>query len=207
MEHPGTRMAVLDSAPSVGGVWAEHRLYPGLKSNNLAGTYEYPDFPMDEARFGVKPGRHPSGQAIYAYHKAYAEHFGFSGLVRTNTRVLSAEHHPEGGWTLAVVSNFDVLKPDYSLPQSRIFARRLIVATGLTSEPFMPHFEGQEGFDAPLFHPRDFLQNAHTINPATTKRVTVLGGTKFAWDAVYAYASKGVKVDWVIRGKRRSAHC
>jgi hypothetical protein len=31
--------------------------------------------------------------------------------------------------------------------------------------------------------------------------VTVFGGTKLAWDAIYNYATNGIQVDWVIRGR------
>jgi len=193
-------MAVLDSASSIGGVWAEHRLYPGLKSNNLLGAYEYPDFPMDTPTFGVKPGEHIPGHVVHAYHEAYAKHFGFFDLCRFKTKVVSAEHKPEGGWILTLVTGFDDQEPERELPLSRLSTRRLIVASGLTSEPFMPHIKGQESFGAPLFHAKEFLQHADTVDPAKSKRVTILGGTKFAWDAAYAYGTKGVQVDWVIRG-------
>jgi len=38
---PSSRLLILDSASSIGGDWASHRLYPGLKSNNILGTYEF----------------------------------------------------------------------------------------------------------------------------------------------------------------------
>lgn len=73
-----------------------------------------------------------------------------------------------------------------------------MVATGLSSEEFLPKFDGEETFSAPIFHSKHFPKYADTLD--TAKSVTVLGGTKSAWDAVYAYASKGIQVDWVIRG-------
>ncbi|KAK1775968.1 hypothetical protein QBC45DRAFT_420875 [Copromyces sp. CBS 386.78] len=73
----------------------------------------------------------------------------------------------------------------------------MVLATGLTSEAFLPDFKGQEEFGAPLFHGKELKKYEGTL--VSAKVVTVLGGTKSAWDAVYAYASKGVKVDWVIR--------
>jgi cation diffusion facilitator CzcD-associated flavoprotein CzcO len=76
--------------------------------------------------------------------------------------------------------------------------KKLVVATGLTSEPFLPTFKGSKEFGAPLFHCRDFLAYASTMD--TERSVVIFGGTKSAWDTVYAYAAKGVKVDWVIRG-------
>lgn len=68
--HPNCSLAILDSQSSLGGTWAEGRLYPGLKSNNLLGTYEYPDFPMTSNDFDVKIGEHITGEAIHTYLKA-----------------------------------------------------------------------------------------------------------------------------------------
>jgi hypothetical protein len=171
-----------------------------LKSNNLIGTYEYPDFPLDGEKYGVKQRQHLPGSVIHAYHEEYAKHFGIFDLIRFKTRVVSAEHQPNGGWELSICKDFDVHNAEKSLPVVKLFTRRLIVATGLTSDPFLPHFEGQETYGAPLFHARDFLKHKDTVDPTKVQRVTVFGGSKSAWDAVYAYGTKGVPVDWVIRG-------
>lgn len=189
---PSKSLAILDSGSSLGGVWSKERLYPGLKSNNMLGTYEYPDFPMDLETYGVKPSQHMSGEVMHKYLSNYAEKFGIVNKIRLNSVVVSAEHQSgaEGGWVLTVQNGST---------QSQIFARKLIIACGLTSEPFLPHIEGQEDFGVPIFHSKDFLKYADTIDSA--KSVTVFGATKSGWDVVYAYASKGVKVNWVIRGR------
>ena len=54
--RPDASIAVIEANTDAGGVWASDRLYPGLRTNNLVGTYEYPDFPMDPAAFGVRRG-------------------------------------------------------------------------------------------------------------------------------------------------------
>ncbi|KAI1378024.1 FAD/NAD(P)-binding domain-containing protein [Hypoxylon crocopeplum] len=189
--QPNCSLAILDSQSSLGGTWADSRLYPGLKSNNLLGMYEYPDFPMSSHDFGVKIGEHITGEAINAYLKAYAANFGIGDLIRLESKVLVAEHQDtsEGGWILTVATS--------ERDESQIYTRRLIIATGLTSEAFLPHFEGQETFGGRVFHGKDFQPNSDTLK--TAKAVTVFGATKFAWDAVYAYATAGVKVNWVIR--------
>lgn len=181
----------------MGGTWADHRIYPGLKSNNLWGTYEYPDFPMDSATFGVTTDEHIPGDVINTYLKAYAAKFEITDKIRLRSKVTVAEHQDRraGGWLLTIVDEEQQCK-------TSVFTRRLIIATGLTSEPFLPHFAGQEDFGGRVFHSKDFLKYSDTLQ--TAKSVTVFGGTKFAWDAVYAYAMAGVEVNWVIRCKWQS---
>ncbi|KAI1359953.1 FAD/NAD(P)-binding domain-containing protein [Xylaria arbuscula] len=192
--QPTKSLAILESQSSLGGTWADERLYPGLKSNNLLGTYEYPDFPMSCDSFPVKSGEHITGGAINTYFKAYAAHFDIEKFIHLETRVLSAEHQEttDGGWILTLSNAQNANN------ESKIFARRLIIATGLTSEPFIPQFKGQEHFDGKLFHSKYFRQNRDTL---TAKTVTVFGASKFSWDTVYAYATAGAKVNWVIRSE------
>ncbi|KAK1496289.1 hypothetical protein CTAM01_08476 [Colletotrichum tamarilloi] len=192
--QPESSLVVFDSQPTLGGTWAKERLYPGLKSNNMLGTYEYPDFPMDSKRFNIKPGQHIPGETISIYLKAYADKFGITDKIRSCHKVIVAEHQEtsEGGWFLTVANSQN--------GEIRVFARRLIIATGLTSEPWLPHFDGQESFGGRIFHGKYFQQNADTLETANT--VTIFGGTKFAWDAVYSYATAGVKVNWIIRYTR-----
>ncbi|KAG9232738.1 hypothetical protein BJ875DRAFT_485775 [Amylocarpus encephaloides] len=185
--HPDARVVLLEAESSVGGVWGKNRLYPGLKSNNMVGTYEFSDFPMDEKTWGVKPGQHIPGQTLHNYLTAYAKKFNVLPRVRFNCKVESVERGEKGGWILKTSAN----------AAASMVTKKLVVATGVTSQAFLPTFEGQESFGEPLFHSKDFLAHADTIK--TKKRVTILGGTKSAWDAVYAYAIEGVEIDWVIR--------
>lgn len=192
---PAASLAVFEAADDLGGTWATHRLYPGLRSNNLVGTYEFPDFPLDKAAYGLRTGDYIPGRIVNAYLHAYAARFGIAPLVRLRTKVLAAEHLSEGGWILTVAGPDDA-------PETKVLARRLVVATGLTSEPHIPRFEGQDTFGGPIFHGRDFAQHADTIRAGST--VAVLGAGKTAFDAVYAYAMAGVKVNWIIRGKKKN---
>ena len=185
---------ILDTQSSIGGTWAEERLYPDLKTNNLLGTYEIPGFPLDASRFDVQTGQHIKGTVMHEYIRAYAYENGLVDYVRLNHKVLAAEHQDEGGWILTVAGDGQEEKP-------RVFARRLVMATGLFSKPWMPTFRGQESFGGRMFHAKYFPENSDTIE--TAKSVTILGATKFGWDTVYAYASAGVEVNWVIRGSGR----
>jgi hypothetical protein len=183
--HPTANVLIITEDSSIGGVWAEHRLYPGLKTNNMLGTYEFSDFPMDHKAYGVQEGQHLRGTVMHRYLTDYADHFNLSKKIRFDTTIETAEHKEKGGWTLKTTKG------------DTIATQRLVMATGMTSTPFLPTFAGQDTFSAPLFHMKDFLSHSDTLESA--KNVVVCGGAKSAWDAVYAYASKGIHVDWVIR--------
>lgn len=94
-----------------------------------------------------------------------------------------------GGWELQISSN-------KSLQMSR--AKRVILATGLTSTPNMPKLEGEAHFQAPIFHTKDFYPQSHTLN--TAKDVVILGGSKSAYDVVWAFSQAGAQtINMVIR--------
>ena len=187
MLHPSAKVVVLEADDAIGGVWAQGRVYPGLKSNNVCGSLEYPDFPMDES-YGIKAGEHIPGTVIYAYLTDCARKSGVLERTRLRTRVESAEDKGEQGWLLTTLSGDG---------RAKILAARLIVTTGMTSDPSMPAFEGVETFTSTLFHSRDFHKHADTLN--TAKSVVVIGGAKSAWDISYAYALAGVEAHMVIR--------
>lgn len=186
---------MFESGSSIGGVWSHERLYPGLNSNNMLGTYEYSDFPMDTATFGVLPGEHIPGTVVHKYLEAYAERFGVYSRTRFNTQVVSAEENPKtGNW---ILSTRNTLTGEEAI----LHAKKLIVATGLTSNPHVPTFVGENDFNAPIFHTKDFRERADTLT--TARHVAVLGSGKSMWDAAYAYANAGGSVDMVIRKSGR----
>ncbi|PVH89959.1 FAD/NAD(P)-binding domain-containing protein [Cadophora sp. DSE1049] len=87
--HPSTKVILYDSASSVGGCWAKENLYPGLRTNNMLGTYEFSDYPMDSETYGVKAGEYIPGEVVRRYLTNFAEHFGIYKRIRLNTRVES----------------------------------------------------------------------------------------------------------------------
>ncbi|KAL8864279.1 MAG: hypothetical protein Q9174_007407, partial [Haloplaca sp. 1 TL-2023] len=96
--NPNAKVVALESANSVGGVWSEERMYPGLRTNNLYGTLEYSDFPMDEETFGVKAGEFIPGPAVHKYLRSYADHFHIHRRIRFGTWVKTVERDFEGVW-------------------------------------------------------------------------------------------------------------
>ncbi|KAK7222831.1 hypothetical protein V2G26_010834 [Clonostachys chloroleuca] len=134
--HPEANVVILEAADSAGGTWAKHRLYPGLKTNNILGTYEFPDFPMTSSEFGVAPWQHIPGSNLHDYIAKFVEHYDIGRRIRFNSKVNVVEQGGNKEWILSIE---------------------------------------EKGVEV------------------------VYGGAKSAWDGVYAYASSGVSVDWVIR--------
>ena len=204
--EPQLRLVIFESGASVGGVWAEQNIFPGLKSNNLVGTYEYTDFPMDE-KFGVKYPEHIPGEVIAHYFRQYADQNDLMKRIELKTKVISAEKTQEG-WNLGLQSlpnragYSDVDRhQEIRLPIQRyITCSKLIVATGLTSSPRSLNIEGRNDFEAPVLHYGDFAQQAGRIcEDMSIQKVTVYGGGKAAHDIVYLMAMHGKQVNWVIR--------
>lgn len=191
--HPDVSIALLEEGTSLGGTWAYDRLYPGLKSNNLLGTYENPDLPMTPEKFGAKPKDHIPGKVIHEYWAEFAKKFGVEEKLRLNTRVEEVAQDSEGKWLIGITGPGGESK--------NIVASKLIVATGLTGNPNMPDLRGLSDFHGPVFHAKEFLQHKDILKEAKT--VAVYGACKSGWDAVYAYASAGVQVEWVMRESGR----
>jgi cation diffusion facilitator CzcD-associated flavoprotein CzcO len=157
----------------------------------MLGTYEYPGFPMDAETYGVKAGQHIPGHVIHRYLSDYAKKTGVFSRTRFDTNVVEVSKASDSEAWMLETDNSDL---------SSISTRKLVVATGLTSTPFMPTFTGADIFakSGLLVHSRDF--NKHTdrlFNKVSA--VTVLGGSKSAWDVAYACATRNVPVNLVIR--------
>lgn len=209
---PDTSLLILDSNLTIGGVWAKENIYPGLKTNNQVGTFEFTDFDIQEVCRGkVAKGEHIRGEVVYEYLVKYAEKHDLTKRVKLACKVTTAEHLPsdEGGWRLSVIStDGDTRIPKVTEGDSRrkedetiLTASKLMVATGLTSTPMPISLPGASSFTPPLMTFHDFRRSGTQIlDDPKIQHVVVYGGAKSAYDTVYAFASRAKKVTWVIRG-------
>ncbi|KAL1865800.1 hypothetical protein VTK73DRAFT_5047 [Phialemonium thermophilum] len=209
--YPESSMLILDYAESIGGTWAQERIYPGLKTNNVVGSYEFSDFPLVPKHYGIKAGQHIPGAVVHRYLSDAAKYFDFASDIRLRTRVESATLLPDGSWQIdyycrspaaSIVSppSSTHTSDDYKDPGHRgqIHASKLVLATGLTSEPFMPPLSGRDAFRGPIFHAKDFRANAETLSRAGS--VVIIGGNKSAWDVSYSAAAHfGAKAHMLMR--------
>ena len=180
-------MLVLESASSCGGTWAEHHLYPELKSNNMLGSYEYPDFPMSYGRYSIEENKHIPAATLHRYLTDYAKHFGVFERIHFHTKVDDIRLSYNGGWELT--TSFD-------RGPKTLRTKKVILATGLTSSADIPVYEGQDSFKHSLFHAKYFCANADTLS--TSNNAVINGARKSAFDVAFTYANAGVEVDTVI---------
>lgn len=189
--NPHASILVLDKGASMGGVWATDRLYPGLRTNNHFRTFEYSDLPMSTEGYSLA-NDHVPGEHVNEYLHEYAHKYDLVKHMRFRHSVESASDEGASGWMLSVIN--ESAEPRRA---QQIKAARLVVATGLTSEPFMPKLSGRESFGAPIYHTSEFARESNGLGPY--KNVALLSGAKFSWDIACAYASAGIHVDWIIR--------
>jgi hypothetical protein len=181
---------IIEAANSFGGTWSKDRLYPGLKSNNMWGSYEHPDYPMSEEIYGVKEGEHIPGEILHRYLSDFASKFGIRERTRFSVKANQVEATAVDTWLVRIISLTDQT-------EDVLHTKRLIIATGLTSQPNIPTYPGQETFTPPFFHAKDFFIHGEMVN--TVEKATVVGAGKSAFDVAYEFATSGAKVDLMIR--------
>jgi hypothetical protein len=152
---------------------------------------QFSDYPMSTEGFDLADDHIP-GEHVNDYLHDYAREFDLYKYIRLDCAVNSGIDEGSADWTIRVEQEFKPVKIEY-----KIKARKLIVATGLTSEPLMPVMEGNHAFGAPIYHISQLAKAENGLGPF--KKIVLLSGAKFSWDIACAYATAGVQVDWVIR--------
>ncbi|KAK2039666.1 hypothetical protein LZ31DRAFT_558545 [Colletotrichum somersetense] len=124
---------------------------------------------------------------IHSYLQEYAEDHDLIRRIRFNTFVEAATRC-DRGWRLALRSSNDVVE-----------TQKLLVATGVTSIPFMPNLTITSADPIPLIHSKDLGSLYDKVSEPGVQNVVVVGAAKSAYDAVYLLLTMGKKVTWLIR--------
>ena len=173
VEH-GLDPVVFEGADAIGGMWSG----PGrgawsscARTNLSCFSCAFSDFPWPEG-CDVFPRR----DAIIGYLRHYAETFGLMSRICLGTRVESVE--PEGEHRWLVTSRDSGEKPETSVFDW------VVVASGVFSRPFIPHFEGLSRFRGRVHHSSDCSSGEEIHARFDGARVLVVGtafsGTEIA---------------------------
>lgn len=156
----------------------------------------------------VKPKEHIPGKDVHDYLEAYVDEFDLRKYIRLGQKVESVvERRTSTGETS---SSWVLDVEDLATAQkSTIHAKKLIVATGQTSQAYFPErlFAGQDTFKKPIFHCVDLHKYESKLfdsgdggGGGEGKRITVFGSAKSAFDAAYTIAETyNTPVDMIIR--------
>lgn len=129
-----------------------------------------------------------TGEMIHNYMHQYAKDHDLLRRIRFNTFVTSARQC-DHGWRLTLQNSAVVIE-----------AEKLLVATGVTSIPYLPPFvDSLDNVSIPIIHSRDLGMSFDSLRDSAVQKVVVVGAAKSAYDAVYLLLSMGKEVTWVIR--------
>jgi dimethylaniline monooxygenase (N-oxide forming) len=137
---------------------------------------------------GITKDRYISAKTIHDYLQSYAEDHDLVPRIRLNTTVTNARKIDDR-WVLTLNNASHV---------SQIAGTKLIVASGVTSGPYVPYFQS-DGFNKPIIHSSQIGPEMANLTGPNMERATVLGAAKSAYDTVFLLLKAGKKVDWIIR--------
>lgn len=125
---------------------------------------------------------------IHSYISDYAKEFSVFERIRFNTTVSKISRAEDGiRWNVWTKGGTEPMVCD-----------KLIIATGLTSNPVIPDIPTAE-FTPPVFHTKDLGSRQEFITSPAVDTVTVYGGGKSSIDCVHLCVKSGKNVNWVIR--------
>ena len=182
---PKTRLLIVDDGDSIGGVWNSERIYPNLFAQVGHGLFEYSFYPMKKE--GLTKDRYISGKTIHDYLLSFAQDYDLVRRTQLRTKVKDARKIGEK-WILKLEGH----------GASQVSATKLIVATGVTSGPYIPDFP-KDGFEKPIIHSGQIGPKIEYLTGPKVQRATVLGAAKSAYDTVFLLLKAGKEVDWIIR--------
>ncbi|KAL8703092.1 MAG: hypothetical protein Q9201_003729 [Fulgogasparrea decipioides] len=194
--HPNCKLLIFEKDDSVGGVWNSRRVFDTFYTQTPFGVWEFSDMPM--TRPPEEDIYEDAFKAKYTsqYLETYIDRHVWMGqtlrdriVFNIDVRRLTKENNV---WSISGTSSSGETKT--------FMSPKIVIASGLTSVPNMPTLPGQEHFENPIIHLKDFGQS-NILASTSIKKITVLGAAKSASDLVYDSVKAGKTVTWIIRAK------
>lgn len=187
---PTIDLIIIERGSTVGGPWSRERIYPKLTAQQPFGVIEYLDLSLNSD--GIPEGDFIPAESLFAYMQAYGEKFKLLDRVRLNSEAYKISRaNGSSGWNVWI-------KTTGSSDESPLYCDKLILATGLTSQPNIPDLPNDE-LKLPTFHSQGLGLKHDLLASQAIKRVVVYGGGKSSLDVVSTCVDLGKRVDWVIR--------
>ncbi|WP_123193630.1 flavin-containing monooxygenase [Pannonibacter phragmitetus] len=171
-QEQGHAVTVLERSHELGGVWAPHRSYPGIRTQSPKDLYRYTDAAMPEGY-----PEWPSGAQVHAYLESYAREKALLPLIRFNTSVTGLSRRDGGGWW--VETGEGRTGYDFVTIASGVFSDRNELV-----HPGMDEFRAGGG---------QILHSSEYTDPALVRgrKVVILGFSKSATDVAVNAVQQG----------------
>src|SRR5215475_9323456 len=189
LKQDGFDVTVFERGPTLGGVWAKSRTYPGLRANNPRETYAFSDF-----HYPRTADDFPTAEQVRAYLESYANEFGVRSLIRFSTEVVSVSRHPQ---TRESIARFRVRVrlTSHSETEETLDFSSVAVCNGVFSEPHIPKIRGREQFSGHVLHSSQFVDPS----VVSDRRVVVVGAGKSALDCAAWAAERARSCTLLLR--------
>ena len=115
---------------------------------------------------------------VHQYLRDFAQHFQLDQFIQLRTKVdtVTLQDDDNGTW---LVEYTTTSPPESQQPtttttahQRQLLAHKLVLATGVTSTPNLPHLPGQSSFRGAIFHVKDLPSHADTLFPPPQQQST-----------------------------------
>ncbi|TGO50832.1 hypothetical protein BCON_0175g00180 [Botryotinia convoluta] len=200
--YPTHRLAILEQEDVIGGVWSSARQYPGFRSESGLRMTGFSDIPI------VLPPDantyHDTFEAKYVtkYLEEYVDIHVYNEKSLRDRVIFGFKvggiEKIDGIWSIWSEVHENGKGNEH---KRMIKTKKLAIATGQNSLPYIPSFPNQTNFKSPIVHQKHFGQISTSAlapdSPYTA--VTILGGGKSAADMVYECVKAGKNVSWLIR--------
>ncbi|KAF2869540.1 hypothetical protein BDV95DRAFT_577622 [Massariosphaeria phaeospora] len=191
--HPESNVVVLEKDTSIGGPWGKSRMYPGFWSQSGIRMSGFSDVPFSVPKDAEVCNDIYEAKYVSDYLENYVDsHVYAEKPLRDRIRLDFAV----GRITKAL--DIWIVEGEQDGASRSFKTKRLIVATGITSEPKMPILAGSSTFGGQILHQNDY--GTFMTQPSSiAQKVAVIGAGKSAADAVYGLVKAGHEVHWIIR--------
>ena len=182
----GFEVTVLEKEPTLGGVWAISRTYPGLRTNNSKETYCFSDHSHSDS---IK--HFPTAADVRDFLETYSDRFNIRSCIRFGvevSRVVEAEEASGAGF------NIEIREIDSGKAET-LFFPHVVICNGAFSKVSMPEIEGRESYSGKVVHSSKCT--AKEIEQATS--ILTIGAGKSALDCASMAALSEKKSTLVFR--------
>jgi dimethylaniline monooxygenase (N-oxide forming) len=150
------------------------------------GLFNYTDTPMP--RNGTTKADLVTGAMIHKYLNRYAEDHDLLSRIRFSSFVERIERAESGMWQLFIRDAGDFIE-----------AEKVLIATGVTSIPYMPEDFDFSHASIPVIHSKDLGAHYEQLRSEKIRRVVIVGAAKSAYDAVHFLVGMDKEITWCIR--------